>query len=291
MTYDLLIGQRGYSSWSLRGWLPYDAFDIPCRVHHTEIYGPDFAAEVTAFAGGRTVPAAKAPDGSRLTDSLAIAWHLADQFPDRGLLPPAGPDRAMAQNLISEMHTGFGALRKACPMNLLTGWAGFQPSDAVHSDLQRIDSLWKAALARSGGPFLFGAYTLADVFYAPVAARIAGYALPVGAVARAYVEAHLDHPPMRRWRAMAIAENRVLDVYDQPLERMPYPAPTPLPARAVDEGPSINSACPYSGKPVTHFLELDGRIWGFCNAFCRDKTVADPEAWPKFMAMVAGASG
>jgi glutathione S-transferase len=288
MTYDLLIGQRAYSSWSLRGWLPFDVFDIPYRLHRTEIYGPDFAAEVRDFAGGRTVPAALAPDGSRLTDSLAIAWHLAETFPERGLLPPPGPARAMAQNLISEMHTGFAALRQACPMNLLTGWAGFAPSAAVMADLARIEAIWGAALDGSGGPYLFGTYTLADVFYAPVAARIAGYGLPVGPAAQDYVTAQLTHPSMRRWRAMALAENRVLDVYDQALPRMPYPAPAPLAARATEAGPARNAACPYSGDPVTHFLEMDGKTWGFCNPFCRDKTVADPAAWPKFMGMVRG---
>ncbi|MFD1509517.1 glutathione S-transferase [Lacimonas salitolerans] len=285
MTYDLLIGQRAYSSWSLRGWLPFDAFDIPVRVHRTRLYSPEFASEVATFAGGRTVPAAKAPDGSRLTDSLAIAWHLAEAFPDHGLLPAPGPARAMAQSLICEMHTGFGALRQACPMNLLTGWAGFDPSPAVQADLARIEAIWQAALDQSSGPFLFGSYTLADAFFAPVAVRIAGYDLPVGDAAQAYVAAQLGHPPMRRWRAMAIAENRVLSGYDQPLDRMPYPAPAALPARAVPDGPSVNAACPYSGKPVTDFLELEGRIWGFCNPFCRDKTVADPAAWAKFMAM------
>lgn len=286
MTYDLLIGQRGYSSWSLRGWLPFDAFDIPYRLHRTEIYGPTFYDDVAAFAGGRTVPAAKAPDGSRLTDSLSIAWHLADAFPDRALLPQAGPQRAEAQCLIAEMHSGFPALRGACPMNILTGWSGFEPSQAVQTDLARLDTLWSARLDASGGPFLFGDYTLADVFFAPVAARIAGYALPVSDAAQRYVAAQLAYPSMRRWRAMAIAENRLLDVYDQPLDRMPYPAPAPLPAQAVDAGPSENTACPFSGDPVTHFLEHAGRVFGFCNAFCRDKTVADPEAWPKFMALL-----
>ena len=287
MTYELLIGQRGYSSWSLRGWLPFDAFGIPYRLHRTEIYGPAFAAEVAAFAGGRSVPSVRTPEGGALTDSLSIAWHLAETFPDRGLLPEGGKARALAQSMICEMHSGFGALRRACPMNLLTGWQGMQPSAEVLADLARIEALWGAALEGSGGPFLFGSYTLADVFYAPVAARIAGYGLPVGAAARAHVAAQLAHPSMRRWRAMALAEKRVLSQYDQPLTRVPYPAPAPLPARAVAAGPSVNTACPYSGDPVTDFLELDGRIWGFCNPFCRDKTVADPEAWPAFMAMVA----
>lgn len=286
MTYALLIGQRSYSSWSLRGWLPFDAFDIPYTLHRTEIYGPNFAAEVEEFAGGRTVPAAIAPDGSALTDSLSIAWHLAEAFPDKGLLPKAGPSRAMAQCLIAEMHSGFSALRNACPMNLQTGWDGFVPSTEVNKDLADLDQIWSRALAVSGGPFLLGAYTLADVFYAPVAARIAGYGLPVSPLAKTYVSAQLAHPSMRRWRAMALAENRLVTVYDQPLKRRPYPAPKTRAAKATNAGPSVNNSCPYSGLPVTDFLVMDANTYGFCNTFCRDKTLADPEAWPRFMALI-----
>ena len=192
----------------------------------------------------------------------------------------------MAQCLIAEMHSGFSALRSACPMNILTGWKRFDPSPEVRADLARLDEIWGTALAASGGPFLFGSYTLADVFYAPVAARIAGYDLPVNDLSRAYVTAQLAHPSMRRWRAMAIAENRVLDVYDQPLDPMPYPGPAILDAKPVDNGPSVNDACPYSGLPVTHFLELNSKTYGFCNTFCRDKTLNDAAAWPAFMALV-----
>lgn len=285
MTYDLLIGQRGYSSWSLRGWLPFDAFDIPYTLHKAALYNDGFREQAEAFAGGRTVPAAKAPTGERLTDSLSIAWHLTEAFAEKRLLPQAGPMRGMALNMISEMHSGFSALRSTCPMNLFTAWADVAVSDDVQADLARLDHLWGAALEASGGPFLFGDYTLVDAFYAPVAARIAGYGLKVNDSSQGYVKTQLNHGSMRRWRAMAYAENLRLDVYDQPYARIPYPAPTPLTAKAVDTGPAENTACPYSGKEVMHFLELNGRTFGFCNAFCRDKTVADPEAWPKFMSL------
>ena len=88
---------------------------------------------------------------------------------------------------------------------------------------------------------------------------------------------------------MALAENITLSVYDMPLKRRGYPAPPTLKAKVTD-GPSVNAACPYSGRPVTHFLHLDGTTWGFCNAFCRDKTLADPLAWPDFVAL-AGLEG
>jgi glutathione S-transferase len=113
MTYDLLIGQRGHSSWSLRGWLPFAVFGIDVSVKTTRLYSEAFKAEVAAFGGAGSVPVAKTPGGAVLTDSLAIAWHLAEAFPDRGLLPTDPTDRAEAQSLIAEMHSGFSALRGA----------------------------------------------------------------------------------------------------------------------------------------------------------------------------------
>ena len=101
----------------------------------------------------------------------------------------------------------------------------------------------------------------------------------------AYVHAHLAHPSFRRWRAMGMIDGADQDFYRRPYPRRPWPGPVPLAARPVDGTTSENTACPYSGKAISHVLEISGRRIGFCNAFCRDKTVADPEAWPKFMAI------
>jgi len=291
MTYTLLIGQRLYSSWSLRGWLAFEAFDIACRVETVEIYSDGFADRVAGFAGGPGVPAALTPQGGRLTDSLAIAWHLAEAFPERDLLPRDPIPRAMAQSMIAEMHSGFAALRRTCPMDLSRAWIGFAPDADVRADLDRIETLWPRALDLSGGPFLFGDYTLADAFFAPVAARIAGFGIEMSPVSQSLVSAHLNHGAFRRWRALGMAENRRLSVYDQPFEAGPFPAPDPIPARVVAKGPSVNAACPYSGRPVKHFLEIGGRVWGFCNPLCRDKTLADPAAWPAFARMAGLETG
>jgi glutathione S-transferase len=284
MTYRLLIGQRSYSSWSLRGWLAFAAFDIDVEVVSTRLYSESFAEEVAAFGGTGTVPVVRTPEGGRLTDSLAIAWHLAEAYPEHGLLPE-GPARAEAQSLVAEMHAGFAALRGGCPMNLRTAWAGFEPDAAVRADLARVERLWRDALGRSGGPWLCGRYSMADVFYAPVATRIATYGLPVSDQTLGYVRAHLAHPAFRRWRALGATEGPDLPQYEMPLARSPFPAAPTLPARAVEAGTPENAACPYSGEPGTHLAEIDGRIFGFCNAGCRDKTVADPMAWPAFMAI------
>ena len=286
MTYDLLIGDRSYSSWSLRGWLLFAAFDIPVRVTLARMYDPDFAAKLDGFAPARTVPVARDAGGAVWHDSLAIAEGLAERHPEAGHWPAESRARALARSMAAEMHSGFTALRGACPMNLRVGWDGFRADDAVRADLARVEALWSLARGMAGeGPWLFGAYSAADAMFAPVAMRIAGYDLPVGDAARAYVATHLAHPPLRRWRAMGEAADRTLDVYDTGLPATRFPMPEPLPAQAVEQGPSVNATCPYSGEPVTHFLEAGGRVWGFCNAFCRDKTLADPEAWPAFMAV------
>jgi len=278
-----LIGQRSYSSWSLRGWLPFASFDIPVTVETAEIYGDDFHQTVAAFGGTGTVPVARIPSGGLLTDSIAIAWHLAEAFPDKGLLPADASQRAAAMSLIAEMHSGFLALRSACPMNLRTAWVGFQVSDAVRRDLDRLEDLLGGWLGVSGGPFLFGAYSLADVFYAPVATRIATYGLPVSDVLQAYVSAHLHHVPLRRWRVLGAAEGPDLAQYEMQLQRIDFPAVRALPARALPNGPAVNSTCPYSGAAVTHFAEIGGRVFGFGSELCRDETVMDAEAWPAFM--------
>ncbi len=226
MTWQLLIGQKSYSSWSLRGWLPFAVFDIPVTVHSALIYGDRFAADVAAFGGHRTVPCARTPEGGVLTDSLAIAWHLADRFPERGLLPADPVARAEAQSIIAEMHTGFTALRSACPMNLRTAWAGFVPSDAVLADVARVEAIWARALARSGGPFLYGDITLADVFYAPVCTRLLTYGLPMSETARAYVAAVTGLQAFRDWRDAGLAEDAEVAFYDMaPLARIPFPLP------------------------------------------------------------------
>lgn len=225
MTYKILIGQRLYSSWSLRGWLPFAVHAIPVEVHETLLYNADFGADLAAFGADRTVPAVKTPDGGMLTDSLAIGWHLTDTFPDRGLLPEAGKSRALAQSMIADMHGGFAALRGTCPMNLATAWDGFVPPAEVITDLARVDAMWARALDLSGGPFLFGDYGLADAFYAPVCIRIAGYALSVSAAAQAYVRAQLSHTAIRQWRDDGLRADRELPQYDMKMHRRPFPMP------------------------------------------------------------------
>ncbi len=288
MTHDLFIGDESFSSWSLRGWLMFENFGIPFRTHHVGLYAGTLAKDLAPLAPARLVPVMRTPEGTVVGDSLAIAETLAERHPEAGLWPAAPEARALARWLVAEMHSGFGALREACPMQLLHRYRGFAVSDAVAADLARIEMLWSLARARHGrgGPWLFGRYSLADVFFAPVAARIAGYGLPVGAEAADYVALHLADPAFRRWRATGLTKSYDPVPYALDLPRDPWPGPAPLAAEPVAMGPAENEACPCSGKPVGHYLRLGGRIFGFCNPTCRDKTANDPEAWPQFMAII-----
>lgn len=233
------------------------------------------------------MPALKTPEAEPLGDSLAIAEILAERHPEAGLWPADPAARMRPRWLAAEMHSGFAALRGDCPMNLTCAYTGFPASDAVTADLARLKQIQAAGRARFGGagPWLLGGYCLADVFFAPVAARIAGYGLAVGPEAQAYVASHLADPAFRRWRAEGLTVRIDSETYGRNLPTAPWPGPTPLAARAVDKGPSANAACPYSGGPVSHFLEIGGRVFGFCNPTCRDKTANDPTAFPAFMAI------
>lgn len=289
MTYDLIIGDYAYSSWSLRGWLLLDRFGLPYRTRLLDFNASaGVAAQLADFAPARTVPTLVTPEDAIVSDSLAIAEELASRHPDAGIWPADPRARATARTLAAEMHSGFAALRSACPMNLRTAYTGVTPSEAVLADLARIETLWNHARATCTppGPWLCGDYSAADAFFAPVAARIAGYGLPVTDSAAAYVANHLADPAFRRWRAMGLVRGATLAHYAKSYATTVWPGPVIGQARAVDSGSPENTACPYSGKSVTHLMDYEGRIFGFCNAFCRDKTATDPEAWPAFMALL-----
>ena len=289
MTYDLVIGDRGYSSWSLRGWLLFDAFGIPVKTHLARLYSDELPNMLKAYPPARTAPTMRTPDGVVVPETIAIAEELASRHPEAGLWPADPKARAMARVLAAEMHAGFVALRSHCPMNLRVSYTDCAPPAEVLADLARLETLWDWAREQTGGAvWLCGDYSAADAFYAPVAARIATYNLPVSARAMEYVQAHLAPPSFRRWRAMGLVDGPDQEFYRRPYPCRPWPGPVPLAARAVEGAAAENAACPYSGKPVTHVLEIEGRRLGFCNAFCRDKTVADPEAWPAFLALLRG---
>jgi glutathione S-transferase len=287
LTYDLVIGDRAYSSWSLRGWLLFDAFGLPVKLHTARLYTDELPTLLKQFHPGKTAPTMRTPDGVVVPETIAIAEELASRHPEAGIWPTDPKARAVARVLAAEMHAGFGALRSHCPMNLRVSYEDCAPPQAVLDDLARLELIWDWARAETGVKvWLAGDYSAADAFFAPVATRIATYNLPVSDRAMDYVQAHLAHPSFRRWRAMGLVDGADQEFYRRPYPRRLWPGPVPMAARAVEGTEAENAACPYSGKPVTHVLEMQGRRFGFCNAFCRDKTVADPEAWPAFMALL-----
>ncbi len=296
MSYRLFIMDRAYSSWSLRGYLMLDAFGIPHATTAADWPSPEWHEILRRCAPARTVPALEIGEGDdrfHLWDTLAITETLAERHPEAGHWPRHQAARAAARALVAEMHSGFTALRSACPMNLKAVYEGYQPSAAVQADIDRISALWSWVRGRFGGdgPYLFGdRFTAADAFYLPVAARFGSFQIPLGAADAAYVDALHRLPSFRRWRAMARVNPHVVedDVADLPVSGAFGLGEPPLPARAITGVASVNDACPYSGKPVAadSLAEIDGVVIGFCNQFCRDKTVEDAAAWPATIAIL-----
>jgi glutathione S-transferase len=225
MTYDLFIGDRTFSSWSLRGWLMLENFGLPCRVHPVGLYNGTMAADLAALAPARLVPVLRLPEGTVVGETLAMAETLAERHPDAGLWPADAAARAAARWLCAEMATGFAALRSECPMQLLHVYRGFTPSGAVLADLERLETLWAHAesLCKADGPWLFGAYSLADVFFASVCARIVGYGLPVSENARRYCNLTLNDRAFRQWRAEGLKVSYDPVPYARDLPTAPWP--------------------------------------------------------------------
>ncbi|WP_298859746.1 glutathione S-transferase [uncultured Sulfitobacter sp.] len=224
MTYELFIGDRTFSSWSLRGWLMLHKFNLPYREHLVGLYGGTMAEDMAALAPARLVPAMRTPEGDVVGESIAMAETLAERHPDIAMWPNDPAARIRARWLSAEMVGGFDALRGDCSMQLAHVDADFAPSDAVKSDLTRIETLWAFAREKAAdGPWLFGAYSLADAFYAPVCARIVGYNLPVSDTARAYCKTTLTDPAFQHWRAEGLRETYDPFPYPPVGRRDPWP--------------------------------------------------------------------
>ena len=223
---QLYIGNKNYSSWSLRAWLLLRECGIAFEERQLRldwIADSPFKKTLLAIAPSGRVPLLVDDDGFAVWDSLAIIEYLAEAFPAKRLWPAERRQRARARSLCAEMHSGFTALRNRCPMNIEASLpeVGARCRDEwsdVAADLRRIDAMWTEALAQSGGPFLFGAFSASDAFYAPVCSRIRSYALPVGKVASGYVERIHALPAMQAWCQAARQENDFIEE-DEPYRR------------------------------------------------------------------------
>jgi len=219
---ELYIGNKNYSSWSLRAWLLLTQLGIGFTEHRLSLDskpGSPFKEQLLALAPTGRVPLL-VDAGFAVWDTLAIVEYVAERFPDRGVWPREAHARARARCLCAEMHAGFGALRDRFPMNIEAALPDVGPRvlrehPAVAADVARIESMWSEQLGASGGPFLFGAFSAADAFHAPVCSRLRTYGVPLPAAASAYVDRIHALPSMRAWCEAACAEHEFI-VEDEP---------------------------------------------------------------------------
>ncbi|GGZ93801.1 glutathione S-transferase family protein [Novosphingobium arvoryzae] len=217
----LIIGNKNYSSWSLRGWLAAKQSGLAFEEITVPLFGDDW--DQRKKNDGDIAPSSgKVPvlwDGDAVVwDSLAIIEYLADKVGRERFWPKADDARAMARSMVAEMHSSYQALRAECPMNMRRQFEEIELSDAARADIVRILTLWAEARARfgMGGPFLFGTYSAADIFYAPVVSRFMTYGIGVPGFALAYMDAVWDHEWMQSWLAAAEAEDWVIEQYEMP---------------------------------------------------------------------------
>jgi glutathione S-transferase len=208
---QLIIGNKNYSSWSMRPWIAMRAAGIPFTEDVISLDAADFKERVSRVSGTGKVPVLS--DGDvHVWESLAILDYLAEKFPAAGLWPADPAARGLARAVAAEMHAGFVPLRRHLPMNM---WRPPRPRelpDDVVANVRRIEQIWTECRTRFGqdGPFLFGRFGAADAMYAPVVSRFHTYAVEVGPLARNYIKAVMDLPAWAAWYSAAIKEPWVL---------------------------------------------------------------------------------
>ena len=208
----LVVGNRNYSSWSLRAWLAMRMAGLEFGVTVIPLDQPDTKQAILSHSPAGRVPVLHSGD-LVVWDSLAICAYAAELAPEAELWPGDAAARAVARAASAEMHAGFEALRAALPMNIRADRPGVAIDGPVQADIDRIGEIWRDCRARFGaaGPFLFGAPTIADAMFAPVVARFATYHVPLGPVEQAYVDSLRALPAMGEWAAAAAEEPWVIE--------------------------------------------------------------------------------
>lgn len=205
----LYVGNKNYSSWSMRPWLALKAAGVDFEDQLIQFDFPAGNPAIKAISPAGTVPILE-HEGLRIGESLAIVEYVAELFPDKRLWPDDRRQRALARSYCSEMATGFRALRNAAPMNLRYPKKKLAVGDDVKANIRRIEQIWHKSIEDSGGPFLFGEFTAADAFFAPVVARFDSYLLADHPVTLAYMQAVQTHPAVQVWAADAAKETWVV---------------------------------------------------------------------------------
>ncbi len=213
--FTIYIGNRVYSSWSLRGWLPLKHLGVPFDQVMIPLYVDGSKDTILRQSPSGKVPALH-HRGRTMWESLAIGEYLAEQFPAAKLWPEDAGARAFARSVSNEMHAGFGALRLELSMNLRRIIPGRRFTADALAQVERIKQIWRDCRARygKGGPFLFGPFTIADAMYAPVVARFRTYEIELDAACAAYAEAIWSLPAMISWCEAAAKETIVIDKFE-----------------------------------------------------------------------------
>jgi glutathione S-transferase len=207
----LVIGNKNYSSWSLRPWIAMTMAGIPFNETVVPLDTPGTKARIGEFSKSGRVPVLH---HGRLAiwESLAIMEYLAEAFPEKHFWPKAVASRTMARCVANEMHAGFSALRNACPMNLRRPRKKVHLSEATLADVSRIESIWRECQQRyaKGGKFLFGKFCIADAMFAPVVTRFDTYDIPVADDSRAYMQNVMSTDGFKSWRDAALKETWIV---------------------------------------------------------------------------------
>jgi glutathione S-transferase len=212
MALRLVLGNKNYSSWSLRPWIAMKVAGIPFEETVIPLYEPGSREQVLEFAPSGKVPVLVSGD-IHVWESLAILDFLADEYPQAGLWPSERTARAHARAIAAEMHAGFGALRRHCPMNMRrVRKPREQTPPEVVEDVRRIDAIWADCRARfgGGGPFLCGRFGAVDAMYAPVVSRFHSYGIAVSEPSRHYMDVMMALPAWAEWHDVAVNEPWVM---------------------------------------------------------------------------------
>ena len=201
----LTITSKNYGSWSLRGWLLCKMAGLKFTEKVTPTDDPSMRAELLLMSPSFLVPCLT-HDGSTIWDTLAIAEYLNEIRPDAGLLPADRVHRAHCRSICGEIHSGFTTLRASLPVNLKGHFPNFKIWTRAQADIDRVSTIWRECLAESGGPFLFGARSMADAMYAPVVTRFMTYDVKLDPRMKQYADVILGMPEMQEWIEAAKAE-------------------------------------------------------------------------------------
>jgi len=203
----LIIGNKNYSSWSMRPWIAMRHAAISFEEEVIPLYEPGSRERILSYSRAGKVPVLRDAEAT-IWDSLAILEYLAERFPDAALWPDDVAARAHGRSIAAEMHSGFINFRRHCPMNMRRAKRKIALTEEAAGDVRRIEAIWSEARARFGGkgPFLLGDFSIADAMYAPIVSRFFSYAVEAGAVAEAYMATMMALPAWQEWQRAGEAE-------------------------------------------------------------------------------------